>query len=576
MILTERRTWLVIASASVLVAVPHGESFSRATRPTGVIAGVVVSAADGKTPIRRVVVTLNGGDVTNILAVTGDDGRFTFGSLAAGRYTLSAARPGFVTSSYGATRAGRTGTAIALAHGQQVTNLSFPITRGGVIAGVLTDESGEPARDVRVSAVAVVSSSAGGRRNFQGNSASATPTDDRGAFRIYGLPPGEYVVVAMMSRQGSGVPETSEADFQRAMQQVKSGGAVASAPSTIQTNVPFQMTGAAPVFFPGTFVGATARTIQLDPAEEVSGINFVVRAAPVGRVTGSIVGPDGQPAAGVPVRLSAVVRVPVIGLLIPAGVTSDREGRFTFTTVPPGPYTLSVQQPASPTGAPMLWGQTGLTTDGRDATASLTLRPGARISGSVVFESGAGQAPPAGVRVTMTYIPTEGDTNPFGAPQGVAMDNAGAFVFPGVTPGRYRVQATPPGAGWFSKSETLVQVADADLADVRITLTDRPIELSGTLQDAKGQPAPEYFVIAFPRNRALWSPRSPRVQHVRPGSDGAYLFRGLLAGEYLVGVATDVQAGDLDDPAFLQLLVPTSVPVTLVEADKKTLNVRVK
>jgi hypothetical protein len=62
--------------------------------------------------------------------------------------------------------------------------------KGGVITGTVTTQTGEPVVGVRV------------RASVSGNRSGATPvvpermTDDRGVYRIYGLPPGTYVVWA--------------------------------------------------------------------------------------------------------------------------------------------------------------------------------------------------------------------------------------------------------------------------------------------------------------------------------------------------------------------------------------------
>jgi hypothetical protein len=587
------RSWLLISALFVAV----DSQLSPRISPSGVLAGVVVSADTAKTPIRRVSVTLSGSNIDNMLAVTGDDGKFAFRSLPPGRYTLSAARPGFITGSFGATRPGRSGTPIALAFGQQITNLSLRLIRGAVIAGTVLDERGEPARGLRVNALPVMTSSATGRRTLQPGPAAfvlagmggGEVSDDRGAYRIYGLAPGEYAIVATLPGQSAGIPETSETDFQRAVQLLKSPSA-----GTLVTpgrSNPARSLGPAPVFFPGTFTSAEARFISLGPAQEVTSIDFTVRPAPTARINGSIVGVDGRAMPGFAVRLISATGVPAMTLTGPSGVASDREGRFMIAGVTPGSYTLAVQPNSSSAGGPILWANNSVTIDGQDVEVPIVLRPAVRVSGTVAFESQGVLSPPSDssrFRVALMAVPTEGEYVPNPAPAATGGD--GAFVIAGVTSGRFRFQITPPSgtsarAAWFLKSITLhnrdvldalLEVRAVDVAGIRITLTDRPIEVSGIIQDANGQPAPEYFLIAFPQNRALWISQSPRIHQVRPGTDGLYHFRGLLPGQYLVAAATDVQAGDLHDPAFLGQLVPTAVPIALKDGDKKVLNLQVK
>ena len=155
---------------------------------TAVIAGRVVAAEDGKTPIRRVHVTLNSVDRSfGDMTITDDDGAFRFVKLAAGRYGLDAAKPAYVRAQYGETRPGRLGTPIAVAAGQSLSGLVFPLAKGAVLAGTVRDASGEPARG----SVTAFRRSETNRRWLE---AGSDTLDDRGLFRIFGLRAGEYMV----------------------------------------------------------------------------------------------------------------------------------------------------------------------------------------------------------------------------------------------------------------------------------------------------------------------------------------------------------------------------------------------
>jgi hypothetical protein len=96
------------------------------------------------------------------------------------------------------------------------------------------------------------------------------------------------------------------------------------------------------------------------------------------------------------------------------------------------------------------------------------------------------------------------------------------------------------------------------------------------MQDAAGQPAPEYFLIVFPQDRSRWTPRSARIQQARPAADGRFLFRGLPPGDYLLGALTEVQPGEWYNPAFLEQLAGSAIRVTLAEAEKKVQDIRVR
>src|SRR6185295_10960459 len=93
----------------------------------------------------------------------------------------------------------------------------------------------------------------------------------------------------------------------------------------------------------------------------------------------------------------------------------------------------------------------------------------------------------------------------------------------------------PAGLLWFLKSATVggrdaidntfEVLAGSDIAGAAVTLSSRASSISGVIQDAAGRPAPEYFIIAFPSDRALWSWNSRRIQQTRPLHDGAFLFK---------------------------------------------------
>ena len=108
-----------------------------------------------------------------------------------------------------------------------------------------------------------------------------------------------------------------------------------------------------------------------------------------------------------------------------------------------------------------------------------------------------------------------------------------------------------------------------------LTFTDKQTEVTGTLVDAKGQPAPDYTIIIYPADREYWTPQSRRIQSSRPGTDGSYIFRNLPAGEYRVSAVLDPEPGAWYDPQFLQQLETQSMRITLGPGEKKAQNLRV-
>ena len=86
------------------------------------------------------------------VATTDAQGRFEVRELAAGRYTLTASKGGFVTLQYGQRRPGESGTPLELGDAQTLDKLIIGLPRGSVISGRITDEFGEPVVNAAVTA----------------------------------------------------------------------------------------------------------------------------------------------------------------------------------------------------------------------------------------------------------------------------------------------------------------------------------------------------------------------------------------------------------------------------------------
>jgi Carboxypeptidase regulatory-like domain len=126
--------------------------------------------------------------------VTSDEeGSFRFTNLAPGVYAIEAQIPGYIVE-------GASLSANVYRTGEQAT---IRLTKGGVITGRVTDETGEPlvrlpvlaSRVRRVEAQSAGSSTPDSALDMPGKGIEELGwTDDRGVYRIYGLPPGVYVV----------------------------------------------------------------------------------------------------------------------------------------------------------------------------------------------------------------------------------------------------------------------------------------------------------------------------------------------------------------------------------------------
>ena len=156
---------------------------------TGKISGRVLSTETGA-PLRRAQVRLTAPEVGVKTALTDTDGRFEFKDLPAGRFTVNASKSGHVSVQFGQSRPFESGRPIELADKQVLDKADIFMPRGGVISGRIVDEFGEPVTDAMVSTMR--QTWLNGRRRIQ-TTGRIAQTNDLGQFRLYGLPPGEYL-----------------------------------------------------------------------------------------------------------------------------------------------------------------------------------------------------------------------------------------------------------------------------------------------------------------------------------------------------------------------------------------------
>ena len=176
-------------------------------------------------------VTVANGDASlTRTTYTNEAGRFSLTGLPAGRYTLAASKPPFLRTSYGAKRYDLPGTPITLKDGSQMTDIVLRLTPGGVLSGRITDENGEPAFGVSVRVLQMRMQF--GERTFvppSSTGSTSDTTDDRGVFRVFGLPPGEYAVSASPRVTGGEVRAMTEAEIRAVMQALQQQQAAAQA-----------------------------------------------------------------------------------------------------------------------------------------------------------------------------------------------------------------------------------------------------------------------------------------------------------------------------------------------------------
>lgn len=462
-----------------------------ALAPQAVIAGTVVDAVSGK-PIAGVRIALDRaecGQYCGFATVTDVAGRFHFDGLEAGPHELAAHRTGYLRAS----------RAAPLTKGQHFDDLRISLTPQAVIAGRVEDQDGFP---VAHAGIAVQARGPNGELVPSGSGG----TDDRGTFRVSGLPSGRYYLHV----------EPGPASYSGARY-------------------------AAECYYPAAAKFDGAEAIEVSAGQERAGI--LIRLPRIGgvRVQGRVAIPAGFSfEKGSP---------PGMIILMDAGSavsgasgfgTLAEDGSFTLDGVLPGKYRLQPELPPPYSRGSAIYTQPNLEVGAADVIGIVlqvektTLLD---VRGEFVFEPGTEHD---GATIVLT---NRTERVPSFYNSEIQLD--------GVPPGKYHLEANTLQGHALAVSARLgdvwrpagnLELKGPDPGRLAVTFTSAVAHLEGAIVDATGQPVSGRY--------ALFRATQPALRQVTVGiaQPNGHFSAVLLPGEYRVWTAANVPA-DLWDGA---------------------------
>ncbi|HMY73597.1 MAG TPA: carboxypeptidase regulatory-like domain-containing protein [Blastocatellia bacterium] len=276
-------------------------------------------------PMRNVVVTIRPQNPTGPAssfprAKTDANGRFRLTGVSGGQYILGALAPAFVSENdqpFPYLSPSFTGKTVNVSEGETVENVEIKLKRGGVITGRVTDAHGEPAAEINVRVSRITTPSASGMAGPPQSpmSMGVYRTDDRGEYRVFGLPAGKYKVsVGLATRQGYFSMQTSRSYI----------------PET---------------FHPDTTDEAKAKIIELEEGLEVTDVD--IKAAEEQKayeVSGRVVNAEtGQPITGVNLSFASFDANGRMTGAMNGGWRSDANGEFRILGARPGKHGILIE-----------------------------------------------------------------------------------------------------------------------------------------------------------------------------------------------------------------------------------------
>jgi len=497
-------------------------------------------------------------------AVSDKSGHFAIQNVLPGRYTINVKRDGFFEDASDPAFT----APITISAGQRASS-NISMLSGATIVGRVTDSDGQALTNTTVQALSVVY-----QNGFPVLQASITKTtDERGEYRIFWLPDGEYLIAAVMPS--------------------------ATSPGIVS---PTSGTNDLKTFYPGTADVSMAIPLVVRGEPQLTGVDIVVRPVQTYRLSGEVrsimpdtpAGQANSPLTAVSASLMLAARDPGVpeegGPTTLASVILRRSGNqlagtFQISGILPGAYDLrvSINDLSSAGGAQGLLAFAAIPVDinNQDLTGlSLDIYPNVRVKGVVTVDGHApGQTP---VRLALQV---DGSASKRPSYLGLAKrpvlanDQDGSFMIPGVASGRFRIQAGPGLPADFyiadvlqgiSVFDTGFDVGKTPVETLQVLVKSGAASLEGIVRNANGKPVSGATVVLVP-------PVARRQNHAlyRTGTSdatGRFKIEGAAPGDYDLFAWQNMPDGAYFNSRFVSRFQGRAHPVNVRESSKSNVD----
>jgi carboxypeptidase family protein len=466
---------------------------------------------------------------------TDGDGRYRVTGLTEGAYMIRALSKAYVrpadSSNFDIFKS------ITLDEGESRDNVDVALVRGGVITGRVTDAEGRPFIGGYLQ-LSPLDENGRPKEGFNSNDDLRGYADDRGVYRIYGLPAGRYILSA-----GDG------------------GGYSFASRKYIQT------------FYPNATDQSQAKIIEVKEGAEVTGIDIRL-----------VVGKNSYEAIGLVVDAETGQPLPQISLMCIEApdkenegrrygrqATTDDEGRFKVTGLPTGRYELYLEVqgfPYSQNSSEHYCEKTRFQVGDSDVSGlEIKAIRGSTISGVIVFEGVNDPGVKAKLQQAMLFILVVGKRESTG--DGAAYEGHGRASAKIAGDGSFRLSGAPPGMGQFHLwgSELWIKRVERDgmeiksafeirqgeqIAGVRIVVVQPDGSIRGQIEIADGKlPVGwQLHISATPMKTTTGDGGYPTFRrgggYAVADEKGRFVIERLIAGEYEVTLTAVVKVSQFE------------------------------
>ena len=552
---------------------------ARPAQSVKTIEGVVVRAEDG-TPVSGARVILDHPPVTRSggwqdkerndrqrlssapTVITDPSGRFLLNGLVGDFpvYTVLRVRAnGFVPTNLG----------IGNNEVKPGAPLTIKLGRTGAINGQVKDPAGYPIPNMTVRLI---------QQDYQSYAIGISMivdralTNDRGEYRIYGIEPGRYRVVA-----GNAQPAYLAADSNGSEKSFETNNALGQS------------------FYPGVATIEEAGVVVVRSGGELN-VDFTMAPQTLHRIRGRVVDSRTGRAPASP-SITVVEKSNLVGndatmmdtslARLGSGSIYDRTtGLLDLHDLAPGTYIITAKMVDRPAGVPRdaeptrSSGSATVTISNADVNdVTITLQPHGSVGGRIRVE-GEGRESIRADRFSVELRPVLAIDESWAASNYADAD--GSFGIEDVPHDAYRVvvnngyqQDAYVRAIRHNGVDVLgvpLNLTGVTFGTLDVTINPAAGQLSGTCMDSRGKPAVSALVVLVPdRNR-----ENPDLfKSKRTDDDGKFAIRGTAPGSYRAYCWEDLGSSPWFDPSFLAQWESRGRTVLLTERARETINLQV-
>jgi protocatechuate 3,4-dioxygenase beta subunit len=469
---------------------------------------------------------------------TDQEGNYQITNVPAGAYQVTPMVPTFAVSSSPSWLRGKS---LLLAERETVQNVDFALTRGGVITGKVTDSEGRPLIEESINLTLVAENDKG--RLGQSGQTRGSYTDDRGIYRIFGVPKGKYLVSAGRRQGGFFAGASRHSEYRQ-------------------------------TFHPAVTDAAKATIIEVSEGSEATNVDITVTNGPTNdtfSISGRIVdGATGQPLPNVVLGLQTNVSSMTTSITS-VDWGSNQSGEFKFQNLIPGKYSIYVESQmnsevrAEPIAVEII-------NQDVNGLVMKTLRS-ASISGVMAFENADAKSPLAKPNQLQlqTFVLTEAKD---GSTRAVSVNPDASFRVRGLPAGRAFFLITANDGMGFRvmrvEREGVVQYRGMEIKDGEAVTGVRLVVRSGS-SIVRGVVRAEGGELPLPPRLSVWL-SVPGEEGINPfaamsepqvDSRGHFIIEKLPAGNYEVNASVFTSRGRVSTKQPVNITDGSVTEVTL-------------